>query len=378
MNIEEIIDDSFEEYILTKADLNKLPFCATFEISPICNMDCQMCYIAQKKKEVENNGGLLDIDFWINLGKQAIKEGLLFVLITGGEPFLYKNFKELYMKLQSLGLYICINTNATLIDEDTIIWLKENPPKRLNISLYGASNETYRKLCKNPNGFTQVRKAMDLLKENNIMFRINSVLTPENIDDYYGIANIAEYYKVPLKFSYYMFPSVRKNVPILGENQGRLSAEKAGEIGYRYFFDKRLESDINKDLEEIQEILNSPENNQLYGYDGVSCRAGSSAFWVNWKGEMLPCGLMVEPKIDLKNTSFSEGWKFIKEETRKIKTPKKCSTCNKREYCYICAAAAYSETGSFDKAPDYLCQLTEEYVSRLTEEYNRRKKCEND
>ena len=378
MDINDIINNSFEEQISHKADINKIPIMGTFEISPICNLDCQMCYIAQKKKEVEDHGGLLDISFWINNAKEGIKKGLLFLLITGGEPFLYKNFKELYLKLQNLGIYICINTNGTLIDEDIVYWLKENPPRRLNISLYGSSSETYEKLCKNKNGFKQVINAMNLLKENNIMFRINAVLTPDNINDYQGIIEIAESFNVPLTFSYYMFPHIRKANVTFGYNYHRLTPEEAGRIGYIYNKDKRTDSEFNEYLEKVQNLLKNPEENFLYGCDSIHCRAGSSSFWVNWKGEMSPCGVMDTPKIDLKTTPFDKAWEYIREETDKIRLPKKCSTCNKREYCYICAAASYSETGSFDKAPEYLCQLTEEYVSRLTEEYNRRKKCEND
>lgn len=378
MDILDIIDEPFEEYLLNKADLKKIPFCATYEISPICNMNCEMCYIVQKKKEVQEHGGLLDIDFWVNLTKEAMKEGLLFVLITGGEPFLYKNFKKLYLKLQSLGVYICINTNGTLIDEEVVSWLKENPPRRLNISLYGSSNEIYDKLCKNPNGFTQVTNAMNLLKANNIMFKINSVLTPENVDDYYGIAKVAEAYRVPLSFSYYMFPSVRKNEYSFGKNNGRLHPHKAAEIGFRYFCDKRYESEIFEALEKVQHSLMHPEEDILFGNNCVSCRAGSSAFWVNWKGEMQPCGMMLESKIDLKSTNFKEAWEFVKEEVKKIKIPDKCAYCNKRQNCYICAAAAFGETGNFDEAPKYLCDLTEEYVRMLTEEYNKRKDSNND
>ena len=372
MDILDMIDESFEEYLLNKADLNKIPFFGTYEISPICNMNCEMCYIVQKKKEVEEHGGLLDIDFWVNLTKEAMKEGLLFVLITGGEPFLYKNFKELYLKLKSLGVYICINTNGTLIDEEVVSWLKENPPKRLNISLYGSSNEVYEKLCKNPNGFTKVTNAMNLLKENNIMFKINSVLTPENVDDYYGIANVAEYYEVPLSYSYYMFPSIRKDKYSFGENYGRLSPEKAAEIGFRYFCDKRCKSEIFEALEKVQHTLNNPEEDVLFGNNCVSCRAGSSAFWVNWKGEMQPCGMMLGHKVDLKKENFKEGWKFIKEEVNKLQIPDKCASSNTRQNCYICTAAAFCETGKFDEAPEYLCDLTGKYVELLTEEYNKR------
>ena len=363
--------DSYEEMLCKKAEFNRIPISATFEISPICNMDCQMCYIAQKKKEVDNNGGLLDIDFWVNTAKNAMNNGMLFLLITGGEPFLYKNFKELYFRLSDLGIYICINTNGTLIDEEIVSWLVKRPPRRLNISLYGGSNETYERLCKNPKGFDQVTKTFDLLKKNNIMFRINSVLTEDNVDDYYEIINVAEKYQVPLQFSYYMFPPVRKYVPIYGENQHRLSAERAAQIGYQYSKDKRSKEEYEEHLKEIHDVILNPEKSKFYGYEGSTCKAGVNSFWVNWKGEMLPCGIMEYPKIDLKNYDIKEGWEFIKTEIDNLKMSKKCSTCSKRDYCYICVAAAYTETGKFDGTPTYLCELTEKHIEKLMNDYEK-------
>lgn len=362
--------DSYEEMLCKKAELKRIPISATFEISPICNMDCQMCYIAQKKIEVEDNGGLLDIEFWVNIAKDAMNNGMLFLLITGGEPFLYKNFKELYFKLSDLGIYICINTNGTLINEEIVSWLVQRPPRRLNISLYGGSNKTYERLCKNPKGFDQVINTFDLLKKNNIMFRINSVLTEDNVDDYYEIINIAEKYQVPLQFSYYMFPPVRKYMPIYGENQNRLSTDKAAEIGYQYSKDKRSKKEYEEYLKEVHNTISNPENTDFYGYEGSTCKAGVNCFWVNWKGEMLPCGIMEYPKIDLKKHNIKEGWEFVKTEIDKLKMSKKCATCSKRDYCYICAAAAYTETGKFDGTPKYLCELTEKHIEKLMNDYD--------
>ncbi|MGN1032666.1 MAG: radical SAM/SPASM domain-containing protein [Intestinibacter sp.] len=362
--------DKYEEFLCNKAEKNRIPISATFEISPICNMDCQMCYIAQKKKEVEDNGGLLDIDFWVNTTKDAMENGLLFLLITGGEPFLYKNFKELYHRISDLGVYICINTNGTLIDEEIVSWLVKRPPRRLNISLYGASNDTYARLCKNPRGFDQVIKTFDMLKENNIMFRINSVLTPDNVGDYMGMVEIAERYRVPLTFSYYMFPPIRKNVPVYGNNLHRLTPKEAAEIGYRYNKDKRTKEQFEEHLQEVCNLVLHPEQGKFYGCEGSTCRAGVNSFWVNWKGEMLPCGIMDYPKVDLKEKNIAEGWRYIATEVDNLKMSKKCSTCGMREQCYICLAAAYTETGRFDGTPEYLCELTSNYVDRLMEDYN--------
>ena len=94
-----------------------------------------------------------------------------------------KNFKELYIELHKMGFCISINSNGTMIDEEVIEWLKKYPPMRINMTLYGASDETYERLCNNPKGFTQVTKALSLLKENNIQVKLNCSVTPYNKDD---------------------------------------------------------------------------------------------------------------------------------------------------------------------------------------------------
>lgn len=370
MDVLNEITESFEKELCNKADLLHIPIAATFELTPLCNLDCQMCYIHHKSQEVKSQGGLMDIDFWVHLAKQAADNGLLFLLLTGGEPFSYPNFKELYIKLKQLGIYIAINTNGTLITKDTVEWLKEYPPRRLNISLYGSSNETYERLCKDKKGFTKVTSAIQLLKQNNIMMRISHVRTPENIDDYQQIISFCNRNHLHLSVSYYMFPPIRKYNSDQN-NKCRLSAEQAAQCAYEYSHDQRTPEEFDRYLENT--FINNFKQNPLYGCDKISCRAGNSTFWINWKGEMMPCGIMGKPVIDLKNYSVKEGWKAIRNQVEDITLSSKCAICDKRSYCMICAGAAIGETGSFSGTPQYLCDLTNSYVGKLRKEYERRK-----
>lgn len=86
-------------------------------------------------------------DFWLELARQAKEQGMLYLLLTGGEPFLYPDFWMLYEELVKMGFVISINSNGSLIDEKIIEKLKKYPPARINITLYGASDETYERLC---------------------------------------------------------------------------------------------------------------------------------------------------------------------------------------------------------------------------------------
>ena len=57
-------------------------------------------------------------DEWLKVAKEAADMGCLFLLLTGGEPLLHPEFKQIYRGLQELGIYLTVNTNGTLIDEE--------------------------------------------------------------------------------------------------------------------------------------------------------------------------------------------------------------------------------------------------------------------
>ena len=91
----EVIKPQLTEYLYRKAYISKTPLSGAFEISPLCNMDCKMCYVRMSKEEMNKVGRQRTVDEWIEIAEQAKEMGTLFILLTGGEPFLYKDFKEL-------------------------------------------------------------------------------------------------------------------------------------------------------------------------------------------------------------------------------------------------------------------------------------------
>ena len=64
-----------------------------------------------------------------------------------------------------MGFIISINTNGTMIDRETVEWLKENPPFRVNVTMYGASPAVYKKLCGRADGYDRFRHGVELLRE---------------------------------------------------------------------------------------------------------------------------------------------------------------------------------------------------------------------
>lgn len=359
------VADNYEKWLVARADLSRTPIGGTFELLPVCNMRCKMCYIRQSMQEVQEKGGLRDVAFWERIIREAVEEGLLYILFTGGEPFLYPDFRALYEKVSEMPVYIVINTNATLLDEETVMWLASKNPRRINISLYGGSNETYEKLCGLKDGFDRVINAFSLLKRYHIDFRVHGVLVPDNLNDYMDIVRICSSYGVSLRITSYMFPPYRREKHI-DYNKHRLKGKDAARITYQYMKDsysdeERFDEHRQKKLEEI---LN-PQNTALYGNTCMSCRGGVSSFWVDWRGRVSACGVMDQSAVDLRTHSFSEAWESVRFFRDNARISVKCSTCENRNICPVCAAAAYCETGRTDGTPEYCCEFCDEYANLL-------------
>ena len=101
-----------KDYLFRKASQNRIPLGGTFELSPVCNFSCRMCYVRKTRKELDKEGKKeRTAEEWIELGRKCRDAGMLYLLLTGGEPFLYPDFNYLYEILQDMGLVLSINTN---------------------------------------------------------------------------------------------------------------------------------------------------------------------------------------------------------------------------------------------------------------------------
>lgn len=342
------------EYLYRKATSAGMPFSGTFELTPVCNMDCKMCYIRIPRQEQEKIAPLANAEQWLKLAQEAKDAGMLYLLLTGGEPFLHPQFRQIMEGLHQMGFLISVNSNGTIIDKDTVEWLKNCPPMRLNISLYGASDETYAQLCGNPMGFTQTRNAIRLLKEAGISVKLNCSLTPYNAKDLPEMVDFAKQNDLILQVATYMFPPVRKDGAFTGKNDRFSPADAAYYMAYADYLTLGKERFLAQEGQ-LPEPFEPGENCEG---DGVRCRAGKCSFWITWQGKMTPCGMF--PERDAPNVfemPFLDAWQAVKESVCNIYLPARCAACNVKDTCRACAAMVVTESGCFDKVPQYRCDM---------------------
>ena len=360
------VEARYTEYIHSKAARAGIPLNGTFEITPCCNMNCRMCYVRMSVEQQRAIAPLHTAAEWLELGRIAKEHGMLYLLVTGGEPFLHPEIRQILEGLHQMGLIISINSNGTMIDEKTIEWLKKCPPVRINITLYGASDETYGRLCRNPRGFTQVTKAIRLLTEAGITVKLNCSVTPYNCMDLDGIFGFAEEHGLHIQGTSYMFPPVRRDESMIGHND-RFTPDEAAYQSARIEaltygaenFLKKMELHAPMALSgDLGDDCDLPDVG-----DGVRCRAGKCSFWVTWEGKMMPCGMF--PQTDAPNVfreGFDRTWELVREKVRAVRLPPKCAGCALKDECKSCAAMVYTETGTFDQVPKYRCDMAMAYA----------------
>ncbi len=352
--------DFFINRLFAKGAEKGTPVSGTFELTPRCTLDCKMCYIHRSPNSCEAIEREKPASWWIDLARQARDQGMLLLLLTGGEPLLRPDFEEIYLECRKMGLLVSVNTNATLIDDHMVSFFAENPPQRLNITLYGTSEDTYANLCGNRSAFNKVIYAINALNNAGVNIKLNYSINPYNKHEMLQAYDFAKSIGVHIQPVSYMFPPLRASCDC---EPVRLSPEEAARAHFDWQLHHFGPENFKNYLKNIRRGVFPEEFGEICvdkTGEKINCRAGSTVFWVTWDGKMTPCGMMITPSTDIND--FITAWHYIRAEREKIFLPAKCTDCSLRKFCDICAAVTFAETGKFDGVPTYPCHKAKAYV----------------
>lgn len=361
------------ERLWEKAGRMGVPIIGVFELLPTCNLSCKMCYVRKSWAEVQQMGGLLPKERWLELAKECRDLGMLYPLITGGEPFLHPELREIMAGMLDMGMQVSLNSNGTLIDRETAAWLNRHLPVRINITLYGASEETYQALCGNGEAYRRVCNAVQWLREYQVPIKFNTSLTPYNVADLEKMMEFAKQAEAPIQVASYMFPPVRRDASQIGHND-RMTPEEAGLARVKADY---LQAEPDWFLGQARRYsrfvpLDQLPPEQPNGGMRMQCRAGYSSLWIDWQGNLSNCGMYGSVTHPIGDRPLAELWNDLRAETKAVRYRARCTTCPNQWLCHSCIAMVYSECGTDGGAPEYLCRMGEassRYYREFAEKY---------
>ncbi|MCF0230389.1 MAG: radical SAM protein, partial [Parasporobacterium sp.] len=303
-----------------------VPIQGTFELTPVCDFNCRMCYVHLTADKVQQAGGLMSADEWIRLGREAVDAGTLWLCITGGEPLMHPEFKRIYRELSQMGFFITIQTNASLITDDIIELFSEFPPFLVKITVYGSNDEIYEKVCGVKDGFTRVDRGIRALKEADIQLELVTTVIKDNLNDLPNIYRYISQFGVKWYYCTSAYPSAR------GAETDAASAA----------IDEYDATDFREEIRQL--IANPPHRRDKKPCE--MCKGYRTGFWVLWDGKMRFCSLMNEPGIDARNQSLENAWKQLLDFEENLKWPEECASCEARDICVDCMGMVNSYSGS--------------------------------
>jgi len=349
-----------------------IPLSATFELTARCNLRCKMCYVSLDAAQAKKQGRELTAAEWVDLGRKSADAGTLYLLLTGGEPLIRPDFKKIYIELSKMGFIITLNTNATLMSDEYFELFSKYPPTAVAVTLYGASPETYEKVCGNAAGFEKTISGLEMFAKIPTNIEVRTTFIKDNMKELEQVREISKRFTKRFAINYLVFGSTR--VEASGAAACRMTPDECLELdmaNHRYYanLDESEKEPVDPEVEAFFKSL-SPDRD--FGMqlppEIISCLATKSMYWISWDGKMLPCGTFDSPYTLPMEEGFIPAWNRLPGLFTDIKHPDKCYECDlRKDQCPNCPGYMQADSGDFEKISDWLCELSKKRAIRYSQ-----------
>jgi len=332
----------FHDKVLSR----RIPIEGSIEVTARCNLRCVHCYINLPLNDRAAQEKELTYKEFCNIIDQIVDEGCLWLLLTGGEPFIRPDFLDIYTYAKKKGLLITLFTNGTTITPRIADYLVEWVPFSIEITLYGRTEETYERVTGIPGSYERCIRGIDLLLERKLPMKLKTMVMTLNKHEVWDIKVYAESLGLDFRFDPVL------NLRIDGDHKPadfRISPEEIIELDL-------ADENRMRDWLEFCEKFQGPPTCPEYLYE---CGAGLSTFNIDSYGQLSVCIMSRFPSFDLLQGDFRKGWyDFIPNVlTQKWLREVPCKSCELISLCGQCPGWAQVEHGDQEKPVEYLCRI---------------------
>lgn len=336
-------------FLESQARERGIPLHGIFELTPLCNLDCRMCYIHLNESYFDPNQ-LLPPNIWLALMEQAYTAGMRKATLTGGECLTYTDFEQVFLFLKKLGVGIGILSNGVLMDSKRIDFFNRNRPEYVKVSLYGSNEEAYERVT----GYKVFGKVYNnLLAMKDAGLNVQVTITPSRfmLEDMRPLVELIHFLNIPYEINCRLI-SPRKNT---GRGTEDLTIDQYLDL-YRIRAELNQQNLTPMDYEELPD-----EKRDGSAQYGLRCGAGRSSFAVDYKGRMMACVALDEYSVPILDVGFEEAWTQIKKYAMNYPIPCECVGCIYEPICIHCQ-------GQHKNAPSGHCdKIICERTKRLAE-----------
>ena len=186
---------SYEDFALGishRISGKRIPLRETIEVTRRCPLTCAHCYNNLPIEDEQARRTELSYEEHCRIVDEIVEAGCFWLLYTGGEIFARSDFINIYKYAKQQGLLITLFTNAVLINEKIADSLAEYPPLYIEISLYGHTEKTYKKITGKPGSFERCMGGIRLLMERGMDVKLKTVTMTLNKHEIWEMKRFVE------------------------------------------------------------------------------------------------------------------------------------------------------------------------------------------
>lgn len=344
----------------TRVVLDRVPSAGLLELTSRCNLRCVHCYLGAQEQhwDPRRRARELSLEKLLSIIDEIADAGCMFLGITGGDPMVHEHFAEVYRHACERGIKVSVLCNGVLVRDEVVELFREYPPTQVEVSLYGATRETYEAVTEVPGSYVKCLNGIRKLVDNGIPVLLKTVLMKLNAHELQAMRDIAAGLGVDLRVDSAIFPQLtdQDRKPLAQ----RLSPEESVALELA---DSKV---LSAWAERVQRDV--PVAEGLY-----RCGAGVTGFYIDPFGNVSPCIMTTHKRHSLLERSFASLWARELEQIKRVQPGPDygCNTCDMRMACTSCPGFNYQENGRDDLKSEYICETTRERWTRVQLEVRR-------
>lgn len=332
----------------------RIPVAGLLELTSRCNLRCVHCYLGPQEEHwaEERRRQELGLPKLLSIIDELAEAGCLYLGITGGDPMVHDHFADVYRHACERGIRVTVLCNGILVRDKVVELFREYPPMQVEVSLYGATKETYEAVTQVPGSYAKCLAGIRRLVDNAVRVQLKTVLIKQNAHEAEAMRRIARELGVEFRVDSAIFPQLtdRAKAPL----DHRIPPAEA----------VRLELEDPRTLQAWTEKidLQPVPSESLY-----RCGAGVTGFYVDPFGYVSPCIMTTNHRHSLHERSFASLWAKELVQIRSIRPRADygCNSCEMQTACTSCPAFNYQENGHEDVKSEYVCETTRERWTRV-------------
>ncbi len=308
---------------------HSIPFLAGIEVTNRCNLKCKYCYV---DKQITQE---MDKTLISKILDELKEMGTRVIVLTGGEVFLRDDIDDIITAIEMKKMLMVIYTNGTIPLAGHAAVLKSNWILKIEMTIYGASEDTYGFFCENGKAYGQLEDNLRLLKclNKNVLVKI--------VPTKYNIADIRQIKKMIDKYGF----EVNINTLVIGETPNCRSCVLDDEQLFGVVNDIKNEPNVN-------------QKNETQSRQRMLCGAGRYSICIDCCGNVKACFISKDIAGNVQDDNLREIWQYSDyfRDRRLFHGLQVCEECKKKDFCFACSEILITEDSAIKSGKSELCR----------------------